>query len=347
MKIEMKRIFTALSILLTLTSCYEDYVMDYDYTAAYVAYQYDLRTFVCGEDVQVSFTTALGGTISNTRDRAVDVSISNALLTTDLSVYDPSGNSRSFTAMDGLKGLAPIGLLSQEYVSDQIKASGITYLKPLPKSYYTTSGPVSIKKGYHTGNLYIYPTKAMYMDEKVLKPYYALGFVVNSVDADSLIRDKSFQIMAVKVENRFYGNWNHGGRRLVVKNSDGSHVIDDRYSLVLPQAEKDIYVLTTEGFNTVLTDKIANQQGRLRLTFLENNKIKIEDVTGTYQIEETPGRPSYHNGAKLIQDREIYLNYKYSNKNGTTSYVTDTLRFRNRIRDGINEWQDENTKHYK
>ena len=344
---KMKRLFIALSLLLTLTSCYEDYMIDYDYTAAYVAYQYDLRTFVCGEDVDISFTTALGGTILNNRDRAVDVSIDNTLLTSDLSVFDPRGAASSFKALDGLKGLAPIGMLSQDYVSKEILASGITRLTPLPKSYYTTSGPVKIKKGYHTGSLHIYPTKAMYIDEKVLKPYYALGYVVNSVDADSLIRDKSFQIMAVKVENRFYGNWYHGGRRLVIRNEDGAQTLDDRYSLTVPQPDKDNYVITTESFNSVTTDKIANQAGCLRLTFLDDNKIRVEDATGNFQIEETPGRPSHHNGAKLIQDREIYLNYRYSNKNGTTSYVTDTLRFRNRIRDGINEWQDENTEHYK
>ena len=345
MKYRMKRILTVLVALLTLSSCYEDYVMDYDYTAAYVAYQYDLRTFVCGEDVEISFTTALGGTIYNNRDRKVDVVIDNSLLTQDLSVFDPSGNAVSFNALDGLKGKAPIGALSQDYVSEAVNAANITNLRPLPESHYTTSGPVKIKKGYHTGNLYLYPTEAMYKDKKILKPYYALGFVVNSVDADSLIRDKSFQIMAVKVENRFYGNWYHGGRKFVTKNSNGVNVSDERYALTVPQADKDNYVLKTEGFNSVTTDKMANKAGHLRLTFNEDNTIDVEDLSGSVKIEKFLG--SRHNGAKLIQDREIYLSYKYSNGDGTTTYITDTLMFRNRIRDGINEWQDENTNHYK
>ena len=31
---------------------------------------------------------------------------------------------------------------------------------------------------------------------------------------------------------------------------------------------------------------------------------------------------------------------------GTFTVVRDTLTFRNRIRDGVNEWQDENPKNY-
>ena len=342
----MKRIIIALLTLAAVTSCYDDYVMDYDYSAAYVAFQYDLRTFVCGEDVDISFTTALGGVISNDKDRKVDVVVDNSLLTKDLSVFDTSRDAVSFTAMDGMKGNAPIGALSQDYVTREINASGITALTPLPEDYYTTSGPVTIKKGRHTGEMFLYPTDAMFQDAKILKPYYAIGFVVTAADADSLLVEKSFQIMAVKVENRFWGNWYHGGRRVVIRNSNGSVVSDNYFSRITPQADTKNYVLTTESFNSVLTNKISNMDGQLRLTFLDDNEIKVEDLTGTYELRNILGQPSHHNGAKLIQDREIYLNYAYPNGDGTTTFVTDTLAFRNRIRDGINEWQDENTENY-
>lgn len=345
----MKKIFIALFISLSITSCYEDYVMDYEYTAAYVAFQYDLRTFVYGEDVEVGFTTALGGVIANDRERKVCVSIDNELLTSDLSVFDPKRQASPFTAIDGLLGKAPIGRLSQGYVTSEIEAAGISTLEPLPKSYYTTSdlNSLAFKNGHHTACLYIYPTEEMFKDEKVLKPYYALGFVVTSSEVDSLILDKSFQIMAVKVENRFWGNWYHGGRRLVINNEDGSEVSAERYEMSIPQADSKNYILTTKNVNTVVTNKFSNRDGSLKLTFLENNEIKVEDPDGILEIRSILGQPSHHNGAKLIQDRKIYLNYAYSNEDGTTTFITDTLAFRNRIRDGINEWQDENTENYK
>lgn len=347
MDMKMKRTILVLASLLALTSCYEDYVRDYDYTAAYAAFQYDLRTFVYGEEVEIGFTTALGGVLSNDKDRKVDVAIDNSILSADLSSFDPTGQAEPFTAMDGLLGTAPLGALSQDYVTSEVTAAGITALEPLPESYYTTSGAVKIKQGYHTGNLFLYPTEEMFKDEKILKPYYALGFVITRADVDQLVMEKSFQVMVVKVENRFWGNWYHGGRRLVVKNANGQTVTDDRYALELPQADTKNYVITTESFNSVLTDKISNQNGCLRLTFLDNDEIKVEDVAGGRELRNIIGQPSHHNGAKLIQDREIYLNYAFSNGDGTTTYVTDTLAFRNRIRDGINEWQDENTKNYK
>ncbi len=331
------------------TACYDDYVMDYDFTAAYTAFQYDLRTFVYGEDVEVGFTTALAGVVTNDRDRKVTVSIDNSILSTDLSVFDPQHRVDPFTALDGLKGAAPLGLRSQEYVSNEINAAGLESLEPLPESHYTTSnnGAVTIKKGYHTGDLFLYPTESMFSDEKALKPYYALGFVITKADVDSLILDRSFEVIVFKVENRFWGNWYHGGRRLVVKNSNGAALSDDRYVRTVPQADTKNYVLTTETVNSVTTDHFSDGVGSLRLTFKDNDEIAVEDASGEKELRPILGQPSHHNGAKLIQDREIYLNYAYSNGDGTTTYVTDTLAFRNRIRDGINEWQDENTKNYK
>jgi hypothetical protein len=49
----------------------------------------------------------------------------------------------------------------------------------------------------------------------------------------------------------------------------------------------------------------------------------------------------------LLQNRKILLNYKYVNAAGNTCYAKDTLTFRNRVRDGVNEWQDENPANYK
>ena len=46
MKMNMKKLVLSDLAPLLLAGCYKDYTLDYDYTAAYIAYQYDLRTFV-------------------------------------------------------------------------------------------------------------------------------------------------------------------------------------------------------------------------------------------------------------------------------------------------------------
>ena len=57
--------------LLLLVGCYEPYVVDYEYSAVYTAYQYDLRSFVVGEDMTFDFGAVLGGVMENTADRIV------------------------------------------------------------------------------------------------------------------------------------------------------------------------------------------------------------------------------------------------------------------------------------
>jgi hypothetical protein len=63
--------------------------------------------------------------------------------------------------------------------------------------------------------------------------------------------------------------------------------------------------------------------------------------TNTYLADGT----STYNAAILLQNRKILLSYKYV-VGINTYYAQDTLTFRNRLRDGINEWQDENPSHY-
>ena len=49
----MKNRIAALPLLLALfcSGCYDDYVEDYDHSGVYVAYQYDLRSFIVGEEM--------------------------------------------------------------------------------------------------------------------------------------------------------------------------------------------------------------------------------------------------------------------------------------------------------
>jgi len=68
---------------------------------------------------------------------------------------------------------------------------------------------------------------------------------------------------------------------------------------------------------------------------------------GTEDVVITPDGESTYNNTKLLQERKLILKYKFTNTVNTFTYhCTDTLTFRNRIRDGVNEWQDENPSHY-
>jgi hypothetical protein len=91
--------------------------------------------------------------------------------------------------------------------------------------------------------------------------------------------------------------------------------------------------------------KTINPIYAIPLRITRGNNIAIS-ATPESSIEfEADGQSSF-NGSKLLQERKLFLNYKYE-REGYTYHCQDTLSFRNRIRDGVNEWQDENPENYK
>ena len=342
---KMKKIVIIFITTLLLTSCYEDYVKDYYYSAAYVAYQYDLRTFVIGETDKFDISVALAGVIKNDKDRQVNVVIDDSLVMEDISGIIPG--SSYFTAFEGMMGKAPFGDLSQGYVTDAIRDAGVSSMSVLPKDYYTVEGIKSMKfvKGSHNAFATIKATDKIKTDPNAFIPYYAIGYRITSADVDTVITSKSFGVVAVRCENKFYGNWYHGGKTLLIDDASSEVISEDVYPFAIPQSDERCYELRTVNANTVITDKVGTKAGKLHLVF-DGSTIKISSADGSLPILNMNDAESTHNEAKLLQDREIYLNYKYSNGDGTSTIVSDTLYFRNRIRDGINEWQDENPKNY-
>lgn len=340
----MKRYLTTLVTAVALTSCYEDYVVDYDYSAVYIAYQYDLRTFVIGEGMKFDLTVALGGVAANDRNRSVSVSVDDALLTSDLSRYSTDSHTAEFYAIDGLTGRAPIGHMSQNYVSKEVTAAGLTELTPLPKDCYEITGldGLKIKKGRYTAVATIRATETLLNDEKAFAPYYALGFAVTSADADRVVPEKSYAVIAVKCEHMLYGNWYYGGSA-VVKDREGTVISERSYPIELPQSDDKVKVLSTVSADCVEWD--SPYAGKMRIV-IDASSLTVSAADPSVEIGAIEGEPSRYNQARLLQDRRLYLNYTVTAPDGTVTYVRDELLFRNRIRDGVNEWQDENPENY-
>lgn len=329
--------FAFLASLCILTGCYDDYLREFDYSAAYITYQYDLRTFVAGEDESFNLPVALAGVMTNDKERNYNVSIDESLCTMDLSLFGEGVGS--FNALDGMLGTAPVGTLaggSGSYVTTDVKDAGIDELVPLPQSYYSVDfSGMKIGKGNVTTSATIKATKEFFNDSKAYGPYYAVGYRINSADVDSLRRDKSFAVVAVRAENKFFGNWYHGGKFTVGGDTSS-------YPFAIPQEDGKVYTLTTVDANTVRTDKYVQNTGSLILSFNgDDMTISSEDVKLL-----PDSRKSGFNGAKLLQDRQLFLNYTFEDAKGRAVQVSDTLYFRNRIRDGINEWQDTAPDHY-
>jgi len=271
----------------------------------------------------------LGGVRDNSKDRIVSYQVDNSLITQ--------------TALNQLKGAAA-------YISAAV--APVSTLLPLPANYYTLSNSTQfvIKQGEHQGKITVKPDSARFLaDPATIVPTYALGIRIISADADSLISAKKTEIIGVKFESMFFGNYWHGGVTTVKDPTDATVVNTINYFTQIPVSEVKTWALKTVAPFSVAangySDVSSSPAYEFTLTVNGGNVTVSSSPTGKYVIQ--PDGASTYNQAKLLQNRRIYLSYKYRAADGNWYHAKDTLTFRNRIRDGVNEWQDENPANYK
>jgi len=322
----MKKILALIFLSIAMVSCYDSYIYDFDYASIYFPYQQDVRTFVVGEGMKIEVGAALGGVRDNVRDRNVSFALDNTLIT-------PAA-------------LANMKSASQPYIKGP--ATPVTTLLQLPDNYFTISNPntMVIKTGQYSGTVTIRPDSVNFLNDSLKTMYstYALPFRITAADADSIRFNKKTNIVGVRFENMLFGNYWHGGVATIsrVGKPDSSVV----YRSAVNDIASKIWTLTTIGPNTLVSNGYFNQtttKTELRLV-LKGNKIYVSANTGSSFAYVQAGECTF-NRTKLLQERKLFLQYSFVN--GVNTYkCIDTLIFRNRIRDGINEWQDENPSHY-
>jgi hypothetical protein len=327
----MKKILAFIILSIAVVSCYEGYIKDYVYDSVYFPYQIDVRTFVVGEGMKVEVGADLGGVRKNTRDR--DVSF----------IFDPTLLAPA---------LAQMKIAAQPHIKGP--TTPVTTLLRLPGSYFTITDSTTfiIKSGQHMGSVVIKPDSTKFLNDSVrtVVSTFALPFYITNADADTILKFKRSNVVGFKFENMLFGNYWHGGVAVIQRAGKPDSTVT--YKTTIPTAEANIWVLTTRGPNTLVTNGYANvmtagAKDELKIVF-KNGKIYVS-AGATASFPFAASGTSKYNGAKLLQDRRIVLKYTYQRTIATVvhTYVcTDTLTFRNRLRDGVNEWMDENPSHY-
>jgi hypothetical protein len=321
----MKKIIAFLILLVMMVSCYDEYVVDYDYDGVYFPNPINVRTVVVGEGMKIKVGAEVGGVLENTRDRDVNFIIDNSLVTP--------------AVLEKMKGH------SWAWVSGP--ASHVTTLQALPSDYFTLSDPgkIVIKKGWHSGDVTLKVDSAKFLsNEATIDPVYAVPFYITTADADTILESNRSAIIGLRYENMFFGNYLYGGVT-TIKDATGATVETIHYPTKVNQVS-EIMALSTVAPHAVVTNGYSiNRTGQPEIMLtLNGNNITISSAPGSTNTYEPEGSSSF-NGAKLLQERKLFINYKY--QEGDLFYhCQDTLSFRNRIRDGVNEWQDENPANY-
>ena len=322
----MKKVFIVLIFTVAMVSCYEDFLTDFSYDGIYFPYQADVRTYVVGEGTKIEVGAVLAGVRENKKDRIVEFSIDNNLINDDI-----------LTLMKG----------SSQYISEAV--APVNTLLPLPSNYYTLSdnSKLIIKAGNHMGSVMMKIDSALFLaDAKTLYANYAIAFYITKADADTLLEMKRSNVIGIKYENMLFGNYWHGGIT-TVKDPSGAIIQTITYFTAVNQPENKVWKLKTISPNALVTNGYSDKttsKDEMKLTLDGTNIIVSTNAGSTFTV--LPDGASTFNRAKLLQNRKILLNYKYINAAGNTCYAQDTLTFRNRIRDGVNEWQDENQTNY-
>jgi hypothetical protein len=329
----MKKIILSILLIAIVSSCYESYVKDYDEQYIYFPYQTDVRTFVIGEGMKFSMAVNLVGIINNDEDRTVNFQVDNSLVNVPtLTAFKEHAYSYIKEAFGSISNITELS--ENEY---SILVDGKPSLQTV------------IKKGEHQGRMTFKADSATFLsDASRTSPKFVIPLKITKVSSPALFEGKETLVIGVRYENMLFGNYWHGGVTRVI-NAEGIEVEIIKYPTTIPQADGLVWKLTTtEPFSltaNAVGGELNSTKQQMKLTLEANGTITPSSISGATYVVEPDGQSRY-NGAKLLQDRKIFLNYKYS-KNGLTYHATDTLTFRNRIRDGINETFDENLDNYK
>ncbi len=323
----MKKFLAFMVISIAMAACYKDYIEDYDYSGIYFPYQTDVRTFVVGEGMKILVGVTLGGVTENTKDRNVSFTLDGTLITpARLAIFKSAANA---------------------YIKDPV--STVTSFLQLPSNYYTISSTntMVIKAGQHMGSVLIKPDSAAFLGDPATKvATYVLPFNITKADADTILEPKRYAVIGLRYDNMLFGKYFHGGSAVVNRPAKSDTTF--KYYTAVPMPEAKIWTLTTNSPNSLYAPGFLDQvTGKTEMLLTLNaNDIGISSAPGsTFVI--TPDGASVFNRPKLLQNRKIFLKYKYTDPvYNFTYHCTDTLTFRNRIRDGINEWQDENPANY-
>lgn len=324
----MKKFLAFIVITIALASCYADYITDYVYSSVYFPYQIDVRTFVVGEGMKIEVGATIGGVTENTKDRTVTFAFDPSLIT-------PAMLTRFKTAANG-------------YIKDP--ATPVTAFQQLPSNYYTISSNTTmlIKAGQHSGTVVIRPDSAKFLGDAATKyANYVLPFRIASADVDTILESKRYAVIGLRYENMLFGKYFHGGSAVVNRPAKSDTII--KYYTVVPMPEAKIWTLSTNSPNSLYAPGYLDQvTGKTEMLLtLNGTDVAVSSAPGS-TVTITADGASVFNRPKLLQDRKIFLKYKYTDPaNNFTYHCTDTLTFRNRLRDGVNEWQDENPANYK
>jgi len=303
----MKKILIILSLAVLGACGFEDIEVEYGVTSVYFYNQEYNRNIVVGEGLRLKVGSMLTGLIKNDKDRIVRYTINESLVT------DPAKTV-------------------------------------LPRSLYTVDNDEHfvIRKGEFIGFLGVeFDSAAFVNDPKALTGEYVLPVEITGCDdVDSVNALKKHILVSISYWAKQHGNYYYSGQ--TIRKNAGVSVDTLTYAYDRTNANS-VRQLITVGPNTmeVIPDNAGSSSdpGKNLFSFnvsvptLGGGEVTIAPSDNSAVVVTANGSSSYDEA-----NRTFYLNYAY-NDGLYDCFATDTLVFRNRVRDvqadgqGVNEWR--------
>lgn len=208
----------------------------------------------------------------------------------------------------------------------------------LPSDYYQLSDDkqFEILPGDLGGEITLTVNEDFFKTADTTQYYIPLRLLSTSVD--TILSKKTTMILKLKVKAAKFGNYYHNGVLLIDSISGNTKTIAFHQEEPVTNAVNN-WELTSFTHDTLITNGVADKKlsainYSFKLFVNGNNSVVIHaNAASLWQVK--PNGLSMYDPEK----REFYLNYKYQDAVGNNYTVTDTLIFRNRILDGVNQWQ--------
>ena len=167
---------------------------------------------------------------------------------------------------------------------------------------------------------------------------FYIPFRLTDTSVDTILENKTTMILTLNVETAKFGHYYHNGvTEIDSVNGNTSTIVYHQEEPVTNAINN--WELISYSHDTLVTDGISDKKAgplnySFRMVIDDNNNVTISpNIASVWQV--TPDGESTYNPDK----REFYINYKYQDADGNNYTAKDTLIFRNRILDGVNQWQ--------
>ncbi|MDR3060841.1 MAG: DUF1735 domain-containing protein [Dysgonamonadaceae bacterium] len=296
-----------LSAILLVSCGFEDVEDTYSYTSVLFPYGAYNRNLIVGEGLKLDVGIIFSGVLNNKQDRNIQYVIDPSLVT---------GEQKTV----------------------------------LPSTFYTCKHPslIVVPKGELKGYLPVALDSVAFLnDPKSLTGEYILPLrLVSSSDVDSIDPGLNSICISISYYARQHGYYTYSGK---INKTKGGSVLNDGAYANNPSVTDSRRFLKTVGYNKFcVTADETNNSDPAKGVYTFFMEVPVNGG-GAVTISADPNSPVkvYPDGESTYDadNKTFRLSYTYTSNDGTVCKISETLVFRNRIRDVqdnglyINEWR--------